>query len=246
MSVDTFAGSFDTVVSGSALPHARVTVLIELGTGASSVAGVALRTVLVGLQSQPTVFEQRGAVDCVELRLAPSVALGMGIAPSDINDAVEPVDNLFGRTSDSLASQLTETPPAARPDLLREVLRSHVSRQRPTRLAEALEAFERSDAGTGVANAADTLGGSRSALWRHVSTALGVSPQHYLMLRRFEHGTALLAAGVPIAQAATEAGYFDQSHFHRHVKRFAGVTPAQLGRRSDATYVQDGDRDRDA
>ena len=60
------------------------------------------------------------------------------------------------------------------------------------------------------------------------------------MLRRFEHGAALIASGRPIAHAAAAAGDVDQSHFHRHVMRFAGLTPVQLARQTVATYVQDG------
>lgn len=244
LSVDTFRGTFENTVCAAALPHARVTLLIELGTGVSSVLGVPLRALLVGLQSKPAVFEQRGVVDCVEVRLPPSVALQASLDLSDIRDAVEPVDCLFGRTSDSLAAQLSETEPADRPAVFRDLVRTHVSGRRPSRLVETIQALEQSDAASDVTGIVGTIAGSRSTLWRHATAALGLTPQQYLMLRRFEHGAELLAAGHPIARSATEAGYVDQSHLHRHVKRFAGLTPLQLGRSTDATYVQDGDGDR--
>jgi AraC-like DNA-binding protein len=45
---------------------------------------------------------------------------------------------------------------------------------------------------------------------------------------RFERATALLRAGdgrPDWARVAAECGYFDQSHFNRDFKAFAGVTP---------------------
>ena len=70
-------------------------------------------------------------------------------------------------------------------------------------------------------------------------SALGMSPQRYLMLRRFEHAVSLLDAGVSIAQVAAVAGYTDQSHLHREVVRFAHATPGTLASSLRATPVQD-------
>jgi len=241
MSVDTFRGSFTSAVESSALPHARVTLLIELGSGRSSVDGVPLRVLVAGLQSKPVRFEQSGDVECVEVRLPPSSALALGLAVGEIHDRVEPVDQFFGQQADILAEQLAHTAAADRPTMLRDSLCTRVARQRPTLSMDAIEVLEQADPCAAVGDIVSDLGGSRSALWRRVTSMLGVSPQQYLMLRRFETGVDLLVAGRTIADAASCAGYVDQSHFHRHVQRFAESTPGQLGRRIDATYVQDGD-----
>jgi transcriptional regulator GlxA family with amidase domain len=37
----------------------------------------------------------------------------------------------------------------------------------------------------------------------------------------------LLAQGLPIAQAAVEAGFVDQAHLTKHFKRIFGVTPGR-------------------
>jgi AraC-like DNA-binding protein len=39
-------------------------------------------------------------------------------------------------------------------------------------------------------------------------------------------GKILLAQGVPIVRAATEVGFYDQSHFTYHFKRLLSFTPA--------------------
>ncbi len=56
---------------------------------------------------------------------------------------------------------------------------------------------------------------------------VGISPHAYQVHLRVDHARRLLAARVPVADAAASAGFFDQSHFHRHFKRLHGVTPAR-------------------
>jgi transcriptional regulator GlxA family with amidase domain len=56
---------------------------------------------------------------------------------------------------------------------------------------------------------------------------IGLPPHRYLCHVRVQHAIALLRSGVPLAMAASEAGFFDQSHFSRHFKSICGVTPGK-------------------
>lgn len=44
---------------------------------------------------------------------------------------------------------------------------------------------------------------------------------------RIRHARNLLTRGIPIAQAALETGFVDQSHFTRCFRKVMGVTPGQ-------------------
>lgn len=66
-----------------------------------------------------------------------------------------------------------------------------------------------------------------SHLCRVFRQATGMTPHAYQLQVRVRRAKALLLAGHPIAQAATEAGFWDQSHLTRHFKRTIGVTPAR-------------------
>ena len=64
-------------------------------------------------------------------------------------------------------------------------------------------------------------------LLRVFQRELGLPPHTYLVQVRVAQAKKLLALGVPIAQAAYDTGFTDQSHLHRHFKRLVGITPKQ-------------------
>ena len=57
--------------------------------------------------------------------------------------------------------------------------------------------------------------------------AVGVPLHRYVMLVRLCHAETLLRSGVPIAEAADSAGFYDQSHLTRYFRRILGLTPGQ-------------------
>lgn len=68
---------------------------------------------------------------------------------------------------------------------------------------------------------------SRHHFLRVFKAATGLPPHAYQMQQAVEHAKALLAEGMPISQAALDAGFADQSHFSRCFREFTGATPRQ-------------------
>lgn len=66
---------------------------------------------------------------------------------------------------------------------------------------------------------------SKSHLVRLFRTQVGLPPHAYLLRLRISRACRLLAAGMPIAEAAHAAGFADQSHLTRHFKYYLGLTP---------------------
>lgn len=56
---------------------------------------------------------------------------------------------------------------------------------------------------------------------------VGLTPHRFICHRRIGYAKRLLRDGVPMALAASEAGFFDQSHFSRHFKNICGTTPGR-------------------
>ena len=70
----------------------------------------------------------------------------------------------------------------------------------------------------------------------------GLTQSHIRQIERAQRAAALLQQGVSILDTVYEAGYFDQPHLSRALKRFIGKTPAQLSRMSTSChFIQDSD-----
>ena len=94
-------------------------------------------------------------------------------------------------------------------ELARDYLAAHACEQAP---ASALERI---------------TGADRFTLARHFRRAFGTSPDRYRTMRRLALARAAIQNGVPLALAAAQAGFADQSHMTRQFKRAYGLTPAR-------------------
>ena len=65
---------------------------------------------------------------------------------------------------------------------------------------------------------------------RRFLRATGLSHAAVVQIERAHRAQALLQAGVPILDVVALAGYADQPHLTRSLKRFLGETPAQIAR----------------
>jgi hypothetical protein len=63
---------------------------------------------------------------------------------------------------------------------------------------------------------------------RHVSRATGLTRGTIRQIRRAERAVELLSRGVSALDTARQAGYADQPHLTRSLKRFVGQTPSQI------------------
>jgi len=76
---------------------------------------------------------------------------------------------------------------------------------------------------------ADEIGLSERQLRRRFTEAVGYGPKALHGILRFQHALHLArSTGDGLATIAHEAGYADQAHFTREVRRLAGVTPTRL------------------
>jgi AraC-like DNA-binding protein len=62
----------------------------------------------------------------------------------------------------------------------------------------------------------------------HFSTTTGLTQSHIRQIERAKLAVALLQQGVSIIDTAYSAGYFDQAHLTKSLKKIIGYTPAQL------------------
>jgi AraC-like DNA-binding protein len=72
----------------------------------------------------------------------------------------------------------------------------------------------------------------RFTLTRQFRTQLGTSPYRYLVMRRLDRARNAIRNGSGLADAATVAGFADQSHFTRHFRNAFGMSPGRWRRLS--------------
>lgn len=77
---------------------------------------------------------------------------------------------------------------------------------------------------------ASECGLSPFVLVRSFRRSVGVPPHAYLTALRVAHARKLLEAGLRPAEAASAAGFYDQSHMTAHFRRALGITPAPYRR----------------
>jgi AraC-like DNA-binding protein len=105
----------------------------------------------------------------------------------------------------------------------REAAAAPVERTVAGRLRDLLDA--RVVDGLTLQEAAEVLHSTPTHLVRAFSGRFGMPPHQYLMSRRVDLARGLLLAGRPVADVAADAGFYDQSHLHRHFRRIVGTSP---------------------
>jgi AraC-like DNA-binding protein len=78
-----------------------------------------------------------------------------------------------------------------------------------------------------IAKAANT---NKYVLVRQFRKKFGITPHQFLLRIRVENARLLLTQGANSADAATAAGFSDQSHMNRHFRRIVGMTPHKYAR----------------
>lgn len=148
-------------------------------------------------------------------------------------NAIVEINDLWGADGARLTDQLAEACTwDARFDLLDEVIATRVAGSTP--LHAGLEwAARRLAASAGqlrVAEMATAVGWSHKHFARRFEHELGLAPKTMARVLRFDTAMHALRSGnsVRLSEVAARCGYYDQAHFSRDFRQFAGITPREL------------------
>lgn len=167
------------------------------------------------------------------VRLRPGAArVLLGRMPVDaVRDLQVPLELLPVRGVAPLADQLAATDSAeAAARMLEDYVAALAARYEPDPAVEQVVRMLRpGGAAPHLPALADAVGLSERQLRRRFTDAVGYAPKTLHGILRFQHALELgRAASFGLADVAYQAGYADQAHFTREVRRLAGTTPRAL------------------
>jgi AraC-like DNA-binding protein len=217
------------------VPYPAVIVSVTFGpkerVGASSHGSF-----VAGLHERTARIEHNGHVFGVQLALSPPAAHVLFRTPMHAlaSQTVE-LDDLFGAEAGRLAERLHETPTwAARFDVLDRFLGERLAAAPPPspQITWAWRRLERTGGGYSIGRLAAELDWSRKRLVRRFREGIGLAPKTVARVLRFHHAVKRLAgAEERWSDIAIACGYYDQAHFNRDFREFAGMTPTEFVRR---------------
>lgn len=129
--------------------------------------------------------------------------------------------------------------------LLTDFLLTQLRKENPRDqlVEEGLRLIHRNIAVISVKYLLDYLAISERQFERRFTQTVGLSPQSYIRVKRFNEAVRLIKVGryKRLTEIAHDLNFYDQSHFTRDIKAFSGMTPKQILQHSDDTLdVQAG------
>lgn len=222
------------------IPHPAVTLALVFGPGRIAVDDAAGRrwsgSLVAGLGLGYGAIRVRRADDfeCVQVRLSPVVARAvLGVSPADLDGVVVSLDDLWGREASRLGERLGEISSWEGRFALTDAVLARRREEASPVDPEVAWAWRRIVRGRGlvrVERLAAEVGWSRKRLWSRFQAQVGLPPKRAARLVRFDRAAHRLVAGQDVAGVAADGGYTDQSHLHRDVMAFTGVTPVNVAR----------------
>lgn len=223
------------------LPTSEVVLILDLGRGwrvfdpaDPTGPGVPHGSFAAGLDDRAGDVEHPGEARCVQVNLTPIGARALlGVPMHELAGRVVALEELVGAEGPLLVERLEGARNwTQRFALLDRVLARRAERGPAPRpdVVWAWRRLERTDGALSVSELARELSCSRRHLTARFREEIGMPPKRFARLLRFRRAIALLeGAGDPtLAEVAAGCGYFDQAHFNRDFRAFAGLTPTQL------------------
>ena len=189
-------------------------------------------TLLVGQMRRHLLIAPTGKVQLVGVRFWPGGAYPFLRLPQDeIADRVIALDMVGGAMGRDLESRIREIPTTS--GIVREIeaaLLARLSRFRARDEAElrAIDLILRSGGCLPIESLAEEMGIGFRKLDRRFNTRVGLPPKTLCRIIRFQRALRMIereSARPDWVRIALECGYYDQPHFIKEFKTFAGTEP---------------------
>lgn len=191
---------------------------------------------VVGFRRCPILVSQSGTVSIFGIRFRPEGFARLVRFPlSDVSQMVVDIRDLFGPEATLIEERLFESDgPMARVRCIEDILlqRTRAAGAAPGLAGSAVDLIRKARGNLAISALCSRLGVGYKRLERAFGDEIGVGPKLYTQIVRFKSAAAHLTSN-PGAPDTFPEGYFDQPHFIREFKRFAGLTPREFRERRE-------------
>jgi AraC-like DNA-binding protein len=219
------------------LPDGRLELVIHFGAHFKQHQGDGTTlsqpaSLVAGQSRRPVLIEPTGKVGMVGVRFRPAGAYLFFQSPlAELTGRIVSLDLLWGRLGKLLEEQVAAAPTeAARIHVLETALLEQLAKESciDPGVEAAVEMILAAGGSLSVGRMAEALGLSSRQLERKFHPRVGLAPKEFCRIVRFQKTFRALRSRpvVDWASLALACGYYDQPHFIRDFKEFAGRTPS--------------------
>ncbi len=200
-------------------------------------AGEFHRSFVAGLADSYVYVEATGPAEGLQIDLTPLGAYRLlGVPMHTLANRTIELDEILGSGARSLAERLHAAPGwESRFALLDAALAARIADgpKPEAGVAFTWRRLRETHGRIAVSALADALSWNRKQLVARCREQLGLPPKTIGRVLRFQQATVLLRQrpDAPLATIAAAAGYYDQPHFNRDFRAFAGASPGAYASR---------------
>jgi len=195
---------------------------VRAGNDYLALAGV------TGIQATAKTYAYEPRTGSLLVRFTPEGAACLGVPVAELTGCSVALDAVLPRARIAqVHEELGEARDAAARVAIVERWLAELPYQGDPLVTRATTLLSHTHDEASVSAVAAVLGVSERQFERRFTARVGVTPKRFATLRRFERAVARAASAPSLTAAALDAGYYDQSHFIREFRRFAGSSPKE-------------------
>jgi len=194
----------------------------------------------VGQMRGHMLIQPSGRIDLLGVRFWPGGAHPFFRIPQNtLAENIFDLSDLLGRELRELESNAARPEQATRRRSLEAVLLSRLdeSGHRSEPLQRAVDQILGTGGRVSIKALADNMGTSMRSLDRQFNERVGLTPKELCRIVRFQRLFTMFERGAShrqVLRIALDCGYYDQSHFIRDFKAFAGIEPTSYFSQSNS------------
>lgn len=190
------------------------------------------RSFLYGQLTSYIEIAPTGNTGIMGIRFYPhGLAAFINMPVSECTAQVVTVYDVFGASAAELEDKImTATSDEARVVIMNEYLINRLQPAMGYAMAYAVQSIQSSKGSCSITKLAADVCMSERQLERKFMATVGMSPKAFSRVIRFSHSLKMLQSGLEVgtlSDIAHAMGYYDQAHFIRDFKEYAGMTPMQ-------------------